>query len=98
MAPNTSPLSPVRLQEGHVWRTDGRCEPVSRPTPVEVAVGLSIDGRPHTVLMATPGDYEDMALGFAVSEAIAGHDDVEGVDVREVADGVLADIRLVASA
>jgi FdhD protein len=98
MAPNTSPLPAVRLQDGHVWRTDGRCEPVSRPTPVEVAVGLSMDGRPHTVLMATPGDYEDLALGFAVSEAIAEAADVEAIEVREVADGVLVDLRLAPSA
>jgi len=98
MAPNTSPFPAVRLQDGHVWRTDGRCEPVSRPTPVEVAVGLSIDGRPHTVLMATPGDYQDLAMGFVVSEAIASVADVEAIDVREVADGVLVDLRLAPSA
>ena len=92
------PRPAARLRQGHAWRTDGRCEPVVRPTPVEVAVGLSLDGRPHTVLMATPGDYEDLAMGFVVSEAIAGYGDVEGVDIREVEDGVLADIRLTPSA
>ena len=98
MAPNTSPFPAVRLQHGHVWRADGRCEPVSRPTPVEVAVGLSMDGRPHTVLMATPGDYEDLAMGFVVSEAIADAADVQAIEVREVADGVLVDLRLTPSA
>lgn len=98
MALNPSPHPATRLRQGHTWRADGRCEPVLRATPVEVAVGLSFDGRPHTVLMATPGDYEDLALGFTVSEAIAQTADVEAIEVREVADGVLVDLRLAPSA
>lgn len=95
MAPNSTPRPALRLRQGRVWRPRGGCESVSRPTPVEVAVGISFDSRPHTVLMATPGDYEDLAVGFAASEAIAQATDIESIEVREVADGVLVDLRLV---
>lgn len=98
MTPIMPSPPPVRLRQGLAWRTDGRVETLARPAPVEIAVGLSIDGRPHTVLMATPGDYEDLATGFAVSEAIAAASEIERVEARPVADGVLVDLRLTASA
>jgi FdhD protein len=91
-------LPPVRRRKGLAWTTDGRTQPVARPTPVETAVGLSFDGRPHTVLMATPGDFEDLAIGFTVSEAIAAWAEIAGVDMRPVDDGVLVDVRLAETA
>lgn len=71
---------------------------VARDVPDEVAVGLSYDGRPHVVLMATPADIEDLAVGFTVSERIAGVADITAVNVREHAEGIAVDIRLSAAA
>ena len=76
------------------WRVGAGSETIARATPQEVAVGLSFDGRPHTVLMATPDDVEDLAVGFTVTEAVAGAADVLGVEVTISDLGLLADVRL----
>lgn len=77
------------------WRADGVTN-IERAAPAEVAVGLSFDGRPHTVLMATPADLDDLAVGFTVTEAIAGAEDVTAVDVEAADGGWLVNIRLAA--
>jgi FdhD protein len=76
------------------WRVGAGSETIARATPQEVAVGLSFDGRPHTVLMATPDDVEDLARGFTVTEAVARAEDVLGIEVTETELGLLADIKL----
>lgn len=76
------------------WRAGASAQPVERASPQEVAVGLSFGGRPHTVLMATPEDLEDLALGFVVTEAIAQAADVLAITVKEEARGVLVDVEL----
>jgi len=86
--------SSSRPRPGLEWRADGAIRPLERETPREVAVGLSFDGRPHTVLMATPDDIADLAAGFTVTEAIAAFADILGVEVTTSDLGLLADVRL----
>lgn len=57
-------------------------------------MGLSFDGRPHTVLMATPRDVEDLALGFVITEGIARAADVLDVVRNDEPQGILVDVRL----
>ncbi|WP_165186176.1 formate dehydrogenase accessory sulfurtransferase FdhD [Caulobacter soli] len=76
------------------WRVGAGSEAIARATPQEVAVGLSFDGRPHTVLMATPDDVEDLALGFTITEAVAKAGDVLGIEVTQTDLGILADVKL----
>jgi formate dehydrogenase accessory protein FdhD len=56
---------------------------------VEAPIALLYNGEPFTVMMATPGDLEDFALGFALSEGIvAAPSEFRLVDVVHGADGV----------
>jgi FdhD protein len=92
------PIPTSTRRPAQQWRAGTTIESVERPVPDEVAVGLSFDGRPHTVLMATPDDIEDLARGFTLTEAVAGAADILSVAVRETNLGLLADVRLRAGA
>ncbi len=88
----------ARLRPALEWRAPGRAAPIERWAPTEVAVGLSFDGRPHTVLMATPRDVADLARGFTITEGVAAPEEIASVEVREEELGLLVDVRLVEGA
>ena len=55
------------------------------PAPEEAAVAVVIDGSSQAVLMATPHDLDDFALGFALTEGlIDGPGDVDSAEAVEV--------------
>lgn len=66
------------------WRKDvtpgeGR---VDDRIAAEVPVALSYNRVSHVVMMATPADLEDLALGFSVTEGLVGSpDDLLGISV-----------------
>jgi FdhD protein len=94
-APVIQKPSPITGQRtGLQWRADRSAETVERVTPSEIAIGVSYDKRQHTVLMGTPQDVEDMAIGFTVTEAIASYADILGVSVEQTELGLLADVQL----
>lgn len=76
------------------WRAGAESQSIDRAVPDEVAVGLSFNGRPHTVLMATPADIEDLARGFTLTEAIAGAADILAIEITQAKLGLMADVRL----
>jgi FdhD protein len=61
----------------------------------EIPVAFVYNERPHAVMMATPADYEDFALGFSLSEAIiSGADEFESVEVAPALAGIELRIRI----
>lgn len=61
----------------------------------EVPVALEFDGEPYAVMMLTPSDLEDFAVGFALSERIiARADEIARIDIREGTRGIGVDVRL----
>jgi FdhD protein len=65
--------------------------------PAEVPVAISFLGIGYAVMMATPSDLDDFAIGFALSERlIESASDVLGIEVRAEETGILLGIELVA--
>ncbi|WP_457299147.1 formate dehydrogenase accessory sulfurtransferase FdhD [Phyllobacterium sp. P5_D12] len=77
-----------RKGAGEVYATD------SRMVPEETPVAFSYNGTTHAVMMATPADMEDFAVGFSLSEGIISQlGEVSEITVEEHDEGV--DIQIV---
>jgi FdhD protein len=79
---------PVRTVHRKVWR-DGRASESARVIPEETALALTYNGGSYAVMMGTPQDLEDFAIGFSLSEGIIqSPDDIESLDVVPLDDGI----------
>jgi len=55
----------------------------------EVPVALVYHGVPHVVMLATPADLEDYAVGFTVSEGLVGDpEEIQSVEVERGAESI----------
>ncbi|OOF80430.1 formate dehydrogenase accessory sulfurtransferase FdhD [Rodentibacter caecimuris] len=62
---------------------------------VETPVSLVYNGISHAVMMCSPQDLEDFALGFSLTEGIINQPaDIYGIDVQEVCNGIEVQIEL----
>ena len=70
------------------WQDGGWHPAAPPPSPQECPVAIVIDGMSQAVLMATPHDLRDFALGFALTEGlIASPADVQDYEEAEVEAG-----------
>lgn len=68
------------------------------PLAAEVPVALVYNGRPHAVMMCTPADLEDFAVGFTVTELIANAGEIRRTDVVKYARGIELQMEIPAAA
>ena len=67
----------------------------ARMVPQETPVAFSYGGTTHAVMMATPADLEDFALGFSLTEGVvASPGEIEAVAVEEAGAGIDIQIAL----
>ncbi len=80
--PGAAPAEVLRLRGGQALPgRDWLCE--------EIAVALEFNGISHAVMLATPADLEDFALGFALTEGIVDHaGEVFDIRIEESAQGI----------
>lgn len=78
----------VHIVDRSVWR-DGKSSEGQRRVPEETPVSLTFNGGSYAVMMATPQDLADFAIGFSLNEGIIGApDDLVSLDIVELDDGV----------
>lgn len=90
MKPVEGPLAPTGAAVARVlaWR-GGRAQAGDDCLVEEVPVALVLNGVSHAVMLATPLDLEDFALGFGLSEGLLAHPgELYGVEVVPGAQGV----------
>jgi len=81
--------APVQRVVRQAWR-NGSTLTSERLLAEEVAVAFSYDGQAHAVLMATPDNLEDFAIGFSITEGIIGiPGEISELRVISTADGIV---------
>jgi FdhD protein len=80
--------APAASVDSTVWRHAG-VTAGKRLVPEETAVAFSYDGGTYAVMMATPQNLDDFALGFSLTEGIiAAPAEIRQLDVVEFAEGI----------
>jgi FdhD protein len=79
---------PIRDVARAAWR-NGKLSAGDRTVPEETAVAFTYNRHAHAVMMATPADLEDFAVGFSLAEGIvASAQEIEQLDVVPAENGV----------
>lgn len=83
---------PSPMVRGRLVAADGEHAAVWR-VPEEVPLAVLLNGDSFAVMMATPSDLEDFALGFALTEGIvAAVGEIESLRIAEASDGFLLNL------
>jgi FdhD protein len=86
---------PPVTSTSRIARRSAGTKAAARMVPEETPVALSYAGTTHAVMMATPADLEDFALGFSLTEGIISKsDEIAEINVEEAGTGIDIQIRL----
>ena len=81
-------MEAARVVDRQIWRHAGLSSG-ARSIPEETAVALTYNGGTYAVMMTTPQDLEDFAIGFSLSEGvISSPADIDSLDVVGLDDGI----------
>src|SRR6202790_4788129 len=81
-------MESARVVPRGTWR-EGSPGAGNRSIPEETAVALTYNGGTYAVMMTTPQDLEDFAVGFSLSEGvISASTDIDSLDIVHLNDGV----------
>jgi FdhD protein len=79
---------PVRTVDRQVWRDGGQSRG-RRAIPEETAIALTYNGGTYAVMMGTPQNLRDFAVGFSLSEGIVqSPDEIRSLDIVDLDDGI----------
>ncbi|VIO71601.1 Sulfurtransferase FdhD [Bradyrhizobium ivorense] len=79
---------PVHQAQRKVWR-NGALSDGARLIPEETALALTYNGGTYAVMMGTPEDLGDFAVGFSLSEGVVqSAEEIETLDIVELDDGI----------
>jgi FdhD protein len=79
---------PVRTVDRLAWR-DNRLSEGTRAIPEETALALTYNGGTYAVMMGTPQNLDDFAIGFSLSEGIVqSPDEIASLDIVDLDDGI----------
>ncbi|GGY93119.1 MULTISPECIES: formate dehydrogenase accessory sulfurtransferase FdhD [Shewanella] len=72
-----------------------KCSELTDKLANEVRVALVYNGISHTVMLASPQDLEEFAIGFTLSERIVSNiNEIKGIDVERVENGIIIHIEI----
>lgn len=79
---------PAISTQRYVWRESGVSESL-RSIPEETAIAITYNGGTYAVMMATPQDLEDFAVGFSLDEGVVrSSSEIESLEVLPLDDGI----------
>ncbi len=78
-----------------VRHAEGEQTAAREPVAAEVPIALAYNGIAHAVMLGTPADLEDFAIGFSLSEGIVARcAEIHDVEASETEHGITVDITI----
>jgi len=88
-------IPPATSEVGNIIRRQGRLKASHRQVAEEVPVAFSYGGTTHAVMMASPQDIEDFAVGFSLCEGIIAQDsEIEAMAIQSFPAGIDVQMQL----
>jgi len=88
-------INPICRVERKAWRASGFASG-ERWIPEETAIAFTYNGSSYAVMMATPQNLEDLAIGFSLTEGIVrSPSEIESLEILEEEVGVELRMRLI---